>query len=386
MSNEAARDQVNDTSRSNDTSTNQSSNRKSIDKKDQDCQTCVQLLQHVLFSNATNSSKLLQSIATSSSSESLSSSSSSIPTDDSHDNVRIIPNGVQVRIPHRQKKVNNNKYSVDDPFKVLATTTAASTRSPMSYLSANSSQKNDWIDVTCRKCSDFGPEANARAFVMGPIPLSIVICHNRLSSATVNAKSTKPIWSELKSRLSTATSTKNVVSAIVETAMNDAGTATTTIASTNSIAMIREMDEIITHELIHIYDVRQLHLNLMHCNDLAYSEIRAAREAECYTLAVEVNSSNKQRSNTNNNHKEKNVRQSDQLQLTPLQDCVSTRATTATKNIFSSRQAKECIRNVYYQAMADLRPFKNNTNQNFTTVECEQEQTRQQPRQQPSQK
>jgi Peptidase M76 family len=46
-----------------------------------------------------------------------------------------------------------------------------------------------------------------------------------------------------------------------------------------STAALQEIDEKLTHEFIHIYDVRSLHLNLLQCKDLAYSEIRAAREA-----------------------------------------------------------------------------------------------------------
>ena len=83
------------------------------------------------------------------------------------------------------------------------------------------------IELYCRKCSQKGPEAGARAFLMGPEPLSIVLCHNRIQSDR------------------------------------------------------DEIEEILTHELIHLYDVQTLQLDLTDCETVAYSEIRAAREAEC---------------------------------------------------------------------------------------------------------
>ena len=36
------------------------------------------------------------------------------------------------------------------------------------------------IELKCRKCSSNGPEGGARAFLMGPSPLSVVVCHNRI--------------------------------------------------------------------------------------------------------------------------------------------------------------------------------------------------------------
>ena len=139
---------------------------------------------------------------------------------------------------------------------------------------------------------------------------------------------------------------------------NTASTASNTATTT----MIQEMDEIITHELIHIYDVRQLHLNLVKCHDLAYSEIRAAREAEC------------SRYNPVINHSPPPPPPPDptsprlQHQYQHFHDCVRTRATTATKNIFPSFRAHQCIRNVYTAAMADVRPLVPNDNSASTTA------------------
>ena len=66
----------------------------------------------------------------------------------------------------------------------------------------------------------------ARAYVRGPIPLSIVLCSNRLSTQS-------------------------------------------------------EISEVLVHELVHVYDVFVRGMDLRQCHSLAYSEVRSAREAEC---------------------------------------------------------------------------------------------------------
>ena len=221
--------------------TNTASMTPSQRRTQEECQSCIQLLQQVLFSNhSTKSSKLLQQISRipatatatvvessdpSSLSPSFTSSSFCMETNhhpqqqqqqqrhppspaettnDSTEHVRLISNGVQVRIPPLSRindddtvvKVASNRSAAttttttttDDDFNVLATTTASPSRTTLNssnttdHINANDA---DWIDITCRTCSDFGPEANARAFVMGPTPLSIVICHNRIASLAV---------------------------------------------------------------------------------------------------------------------------------------------------------------------------------------------------------
>ena len=84
------------------------------------------------------------------------------------------------------------------------------------------------VDVICRSCLTSGPEGSARAFVQAP-PLSIVLCSDRLTAA--------------------------------------------------------EIPEVIVHELTHVYDIASKKLDFAACDDLAYSEVRAARDAECTTLA-----------------------------------------------------------------------------------------------------
>jgi len=154
-----------------------------------------------------------------------------------------------------------------------ATKTAAITSAPTT----------EWLQMSCKKCAATGPEGGARAFVMGPQPLSVVLCTNRLS----------------------------------------------TDASPKE--QLAEMEEILTHELIHVYDVRALQLDLRDCENLAYSEVRAAAAAECrnsFSL----------------------------LQGT----CVRTKALMATQNLFPST-ARKCLQRVFERAFADVRPFQTPT-------------------------
>jgi hypothetical protein len=114
---------------------------------------------------------------------------------------------------------------------------------------------------------------------MGPTPLSIVLCSNRLGGGGSDA------------------------------------------------ADEAEMEQVLLHELIHVFDVKQLKLDLRDCVNLAYSEIRAAKFAEC--------------------HESYSWTQ-------PL--CVRLKAMQATHNLFP-KQAESCVSQAYPKAMQDLRPF-----------------------------
>ncbi|KAG3190043.1 hypothetical protein PC128_g11515 [Phytophthora cactorum] len=85
------------------------------------------------------------------------------------------------------------------------------------------------IDFVCLDCRDDGPEGNARAFFSAPPP-TVVFCANRLHSA-------------------------------------------------------REVEETMVHELIHAYDFTVRKMDITKSDILACSEIRSARESECYQKA-----------------------------------------------------------------------------------------------------
>jgi hypothetical protein len=131
------------------------------------------------------------------------------------------------------------------------------------------------IELKCRKCASTGPEAGARAFLMGPQPLSVIVCHTRVHSERA------------------------------------------------------EVEEILTHELVHLYDVQTLKLDLQECENLAYSEVRAAKAAEC--------------------------RQSWHPHLQSY--CVRQKAICATNNLFPL-EGRACIQRVFEHAFADNRPFQ----------------------------
>lgn len=137
------------------------------------------------------------------------------------------------------------------------------------------------IELKCRKCASTGPEAGARAFLMGPQPLSVIVCHNRVQSERA------------------------------------------------------ELEEILTHELVHLFDVQTLQLDLQRCENLAYSEVRAAKAAEC--------------------------RDSWHPHLQSY--CVRQKAICATNNLFPI-EGRSCIQKVFEHAFADNRPFGHKQTEN----------------------
>jgi hypothetical protein len=145
---------------------------------------------------------------------------------------------------------------------------------PPSVWDANDDQQRLTIEVKCRTCSNSGPEGGARAFLMGPTPLSIVLCHNRIHGTR------------------------------------------------------HEMEEILTHELVHLYDVQTLQLDLQQCENLAYSEVRAAKAAECRDTWSQYMKSY----------------------------CVKQKAICATNNLFPL-EGRKCIQTVFQKAFDDNRPF-----------------------------
>lgn len=166
------------------------------------------------------------------------------------------------------------------PATLQATSAASSpplqTKEPTNTEDNNNSQ---WMQIICRPCASKGPEAGARAFVMGPTPLSMVVCTNRLFGSSKESRRA-------------------------------------------------EMEEILTHEFMHVYDVRQLQLDLRDCENLAYSEVRAACQAECYNSWAP-------------------------------QACTWSKAQSATRNLFP-KLGGWCIRKVFDKAYKDTRPFGNN--------------------------
>jgi hypothetical protein len=249
-------------------------------KDSSDCNLCAKLLQNVLLRTASSRPrKLLESLN---------------PTA-----WRPIANGIQVEIVSPQTEPTRNWNDLDardgdtraddrkssaEPCVLPQRRTSQLAFSSKKTHSSDSLLKNkeedqrlssrkEWLSIICRECSDTGPEGNARAFITGPSPISVVICTNRSGVA--------------------------------------------------------EMEEILVHELIHVYDVRKLQLDLRSCENLAYSEVRAAKQAECYGGWFTSS------------------------------QCVSQKAFTATQNLFPVQASRQCVQNVLQAALRDDRPFGN---------------------------
>jgi hypothetical protein len=192
-----------------------------------------------------------------------------------------VPNGVVVSIQSEDQPKTATSATIQQPFMSMVTkqpTVLAQQQQPVLAASPGTiaTTTKSTLKISCRPCGTTGPEGGARAFVMGPTPLSIVLCSNRLS-----------------------------------------------------LESTEEMNQVLVHELIHIYDVVQLKLDLRTCVNLAYSEIRAAREAEC-------------------------------LHSWFPQKCIQKKAMTATYNLFP-QEAGLCISQAYNSAMLDRRPFGSKT-------------------------
>lgn len=129
--------------------------------------------------------------------------------------------------------------------------------------------------IECRACSDFGPEGAARAALFNDSPPTLVLCTNRLEE--------------------------------------------------------KDLPEAVTHELIHAFDFSNQRCNFYTCDGLAYTEVRAAREAEC----------------------------SRYFPFQFMKDhCVKHHATQSTSNLFG-KDAGACVERVFLEAYADMHPTVN---------------------------
>lgn len=144
-----------------------------------------------------------------------------------------------------------------------------------SVLSKNESLRNLFkedhgkVKITCRKCDSTGVEGNARAFLVDN-PAQIVLCTNRLQP--------------------------------------------------------QDIEEVLIHESVHAYDLFRNRCDFNSCDGLAYSEVRAARDAECRDSFFLFRDS-----------------------------CIKKAATRSTANLFSN--AEQCVEKVFVEAMKDLAPF-----------------------------
>ena len=239
---------------------------KNDDKK---CHQCVEMLKQVLTSAASRPRELL---------EAMGSSCDFLPAENGvvvsfHDSIGSTTTAAPPHVSSNHEK----QQQVSQVRSHSVPSDISSPQQPLLAASAAAALPAENLKIECRPCGTQGPEGGARAFVMGPSPLSIVLCSNRLHNSTDT----------------------------------------------------HEMEQVLTHELIHVYDVKSLQMDLRKCVNLAYSEIRAAREAECHDSWMQSH-------------------------------CVKQKALQATSNLFP-QQAGFCISQAYSQAMNDLRPFRDST-------------------------
>jgi len=153
------------------------------------------------------------------------------------------------------------------------------THSQNSKSISKTNDNDDYITlkIQCQTCGSSGPEGSARAYVRGPSPLSIILCSNRLSLLNTN-----------------------------------------------------EINQVLTHELIHVFDVHYRKWDLTNCYNLAKSEIRAAREAECDNSLTSFDFMKR--------------------------FCVKDKAKVATTNMFPDI-GLHCVNQVFDEAIGDNEPF-----------------------------
>mmetsp|Transcript_6884 Transcript_6884/g.10460 ORF Transcript_6884/g.10460 Transcript_6884/m.10460 type:complete len:316 (-) Transcript_6884:56-1003(-) len=254
------------------------------------CQKCINLLKKVLSENNSRPMTILEALG--------SSNETTETTNDEEASVQLmIPPSPQKidqhwdNLPQNRQKTSSTPQSDYSIQQQLATSVNTTSRSRLRRRREESLEK---LKIECRPCADIGPERGARAFVMGPTPLSIVLCSNRLS-----------------------------------------------LDSTD------EMEQVLVHELLHVFDVRVNRLDLQQCENLAYSEVRAAREAECHhTFNTATTTA------------------AWSLLLPGRQYyCIPHKAHRAVANLFPSHEAKACLNTVFAAAMKDMEPLLPSKNQ-----------------------
>jgi len=235
----------------------------------------------------------------------------------------------------------------NDPADKQVESSAITSTSPVSqifqHITSMFKQPKQPIQIICRPCSNTGREAHARAFVQSP-PLGIVLCTNKMS-------------------------TKD------------------------------EIEQTVTHELVHVYDIEKKvsvltfaespkidilccklrtlvagvkgantrrhdvaqKLDLSKCDNLAYSEVRAAREAECAHGSFLNLCMNNYHENKNDSGILGRIAQSEQCEKY-RKDCVKMHAMRSTGVCFPG-EAKQCVDRVFHMAYSDNAPFDQTSTQ-----------------------
>jgi hypothetical protein len=101
------------------------------------------------------------------------------------------------------------------------------------------------------------------------------------------------------------------------------------VLCSNRLSSEHQLKEVLTHELVHAYDYLSKRVNFRTCPGLAYTEIRAAREAEC----------------------------KGELRMLGIKArCIKRKAIQSTSSLFPY-QAEDCVEQAFSLAVEDKSPF-----------------------------
>ena len=153
--------------------------------------------------------------------------------------------------------------------------------------------ENNSILIQCDECKSSGVESRARGFLVNGNPLKIVICANKINYNSGNNGK-------------------------------------------------EEIKEIVLHELVHANDFRSNVCDFSTCEGLAYTEVKAARAAECASSGQTVSTF-----------------LSADLGETIRRNCIRDKAIKSTANLFGGDAATRCVDAALDHAMADFAPFEN---------------------------
>jgi len=140
------------------------------------------------------------------------------------------------------------------------------------------------------------------------------------------------------------------------------------VLCSNRLSTAQEVEEVLLHELIHLYDLKVKGLDFSKCPELAFSEIRAARESECkigsYSTTSALCSGVRDRlasaaSSSSENASEPPPAASVLASFcsSRLKKCSAGAAVNATSNMFPYDVAKKCVEQTFGMAYNDMSPW-----------------------------
>jgi hypothetical protein len=109
------------------------------------------------------------------------------------------------------------------------------------------------------------------------------------------------------------------------------------ILCANHLSSPADVEQLLRHELTHLYDHLSNRCSLSTCQGLAYSEVRAARNGECFSFLSSP------------------MRRMISEKLFPFfyESCVKSHSVASTRNLFP-QDGEKCVKEVFNKAIKDL--------------------------------